>query len=265
MSAMREIFCQVGVPQSIMSDGGPQFTSGVFRNFLNRWGVQHRVSSPHYPQSNGRAESAVKAAKKLIRCCWDDCRNQLDEERWTRGILQQRNTPGRGGRSPAQIVFGRPVRDLLPAHRRSFAPEWQLAADVAEQRLSQQQQRADDLYNRQARDLMPLSVGNQVAVQDDRTKRWDRHGVVCEIGPYRRYFVRLSSGRVLTRNRCHLRRRYGYAMPDSLAHGAPAATPEPSGTAVAPPPPPPPPPAPDRVLRRSTRTRRRPVRLIEEM
>ena len=259
LSAMREIFCQVGVPQSVMSDGGPQFTSGAFRNFLDRWGVQHRMSSPHYPQSNGRAGSAVKAAKKLIRCCWDDYRNQLDEERWTRGILQQRNTPGRGGRSPAQIIFGRPVRDLLPAHRRSFAPEWQLAADVAEQRLSQQQQRADDLYNRQARDLEPLSVGNQVAVQDDRTKRWDRHGVVCEIGPYRRYFVRLSSGRVLTRNRCHLRRRYGHAMPDSLAHSAPPAAPESSGAAVAPPPPP------DRVLRRSTRTRRRPVRLIEEM
>ncbi|KAF0307558.1 Transposon Ty3-I Gag-Pol polyprotein [Amphibalanus amphitrite] len=264
MSAMREIFCQVGVPQWIMSDGGPQFASKAFQDFLCRWGVEHRRSSPHYPQSNGRAEAAVKAAKKLIRCCWDDCRNQLDEERWTRGILQHRNTPGRGGRSPAQIVFGHPVRDTLPAHRRSFAPEWQIAADAAAGRLSEQQQRADDLYNRQARDLEPLAVGNQVSVQDDRTGRWDRYGVVCEVGPHRRYFVRLSSGRVLTRNRRHLRRRYGHAIPDELAQCVPPVVSRPppvlqqrEPAAAAPSAP--------LGLRRSTRVRRRVKRLIEEM
>ena len=46
MSVLREIFCQVGVPQSMMSDGGPQFTSSEFQTFLSRWGVQHRISSP---------------------------------------------------------------------------------------------------------------------------------------------------------------------------------------------------------------------------
>ena len=264
MSAMREIFCQVGVPQWIMSDGGPQFTSKAFQDFLRRWGVEHRRSSPHYPQSNGRAEAAVKAAKKLIRCCWDGCRNQLDEERWTRGVLQHRNTPGRGGRSPAQIVFGHPVRDTLPAHRRSFAPEWQVAADAAAGRVSEHQQRADDIYNRQARDLEPLAVGNQVSVQDDRTGRWDRYGVVCEVGPHRRYFVRLSSGRVLTRNRRHLRRRYGHAVPDGLAQCVPPVVSRPppvpqlrEPAAAAPSAP--------LGLRRSTRVRRRVKRLIEEM
>jgi hypothetical protein len=29
---------------------------------------------------------------------------------------------------PAQLVFNRPVRDCLPAHRRSFAPQWQKSA-----------------------------------------------------------------------------------------------------------------------------------------
>ena len=33
------------------------------------------------------------------------------------------------GRSPAQILFGNPIRSALPVHHRSFAPEWQRAAD----------------------------------------------------------------------------------------------------------------------------------------
>ena len=33
---------------------------------------------------------------------------------------------------PAQLVFGKPMRECLLAHRRSFAPEWQQPADVLE-------------------------------------------------------------------------------------------------------------------------------------
>ncbi|KAF0299963.1 hypothetical protein FJT64_027441 [Amphibalanus amphitrite] len=55
----------------------------------------------------------------------------------------------------------------------------------------------------------------QVAIQDPATKRWSRHGVITDVGPHRRYYVRLPKGRVLTRNRRFLRQRYGHAAPDS--------------------------------------------------
>ena len=64
----------------------------------------------------------MKSAKKLLRRCWDERTGQLDDELWSRGVLQHRNTPGRNGRSPAQMVFGRPIRDTIAAHRRNFAP-----------------------------------------------------------------------------------------------------------------------------------------------
>ena len=35
------------------------------KEWLKRWGVKMGVSSAHYPQSNSRAEYAVKAANKL--------------------------------------------------------------------------------------------------------------------------------------------------------------------------------------------------------
>ena len=65
-----EILGQTAVPDILWTDRGPQFTSGVFQNFLHQWGVQHRRSTPHYPQRNGKAEATVKAMKKIIRAAW---------------------------------------------------------------------------------------------------------------------------------------------------------------------------------------------------
>ena len=213
ISAVRDIFCRVGVPDIIWSDGGPQFTSNAFQTFLRNWQVTHERSSPEYPQSNGKAESAVKAAKKLLRRCWCQRDQRLDPERWTRGILQLRNTPGPDGLSPAQLVYGRPVQDALPAHRRLFAASWQRASDAIEAAAAARREKIEQTYNQSARDLTELNVGSQVAVWEPRTRRWDRYGVVVEKQPYRRYLVRLSSGRVLARNRRHLRRWYGHAPP----------------------------------------------------
>ena len=64
ITAARELFGRTAVPDVFCSDGGPQFTSHQFQDFSTHWGFRHQVSSPHYPQSNGKAEATVKAMKK---------------------------------------------------------------------------------------------------------------------------------------------------------------------------------------------------------
>jgi transposase InsO family protein len=59
-------FVDLGVPVRFRSDGGSQFTGSEFTQFLRRWGVTGVLSTPHYPQSNGHAEAAVKAMKSLV-------------------------------------------------------------------------------------------------------------------------------------------------------------------------------------------------------
>ena len=66
IQACRRAFVELGVPVRFRSDGGPQFTSREFSQFLKRGGVCAALSTPHYPQSNGHAEAAVKAMQKLI-------------------------------------------------------------------------------------------------------------------------------------------------------------------------------------------------------
>lgn len=52
-------------PEEISTDGGTNFTSGEMLAFYHRLGVRLRVSSDHFPQSNGRAEAAVRVAKRI--------------------------------------------------------------------------------------------------------------------------------------------------------------------------------------------------------
>ena len=60
------IFSEFGKPQVFRSDNEPCYLSQEFRFFMQNWAIEHRTSSPHYPQSNDLAESMVKVSKNLI-------------------------------------------------------------------------------------------------------------------------------------------------------------------------------------------------------
>ena len=63
---LRSFFATFGVPEELSSNGGPEFTAGCTKAFLHLWKVRQCVSSAHLPQSNGRAEVAVKSVKSLL-------------------------------------------------------------------------------------------------------------------------------------------------------------------------------------------------------
>ena len=43
---MKAVFAELGVPNVIVSDGGPQYTSAEFKDFTKQWQIDNRVSSP---------------------------------------------------------------------------------------------------------------------------------------------------------------------------------------------------------------------------
>lgn len=204
------------------------------------------MSSLLYPQSNGKAESAVQSMKNLISATWAGSR--VDEVKIARTLLQYRNTPSRrDGLSPVQKLFGRPLQDTLPAHRRAFAPEWQRSTVEAEEQDRSNREYVEQYCNRRARPLIEIHVGSNIALQDTVTKRWDIYGIVVEVGPHRRYYVKMAGGRVLARNRC---------VPFSPPTPSTADTPPAAGSASSFQP---------ALPRHSTRSHVRPRRLIEEI
>ena len=57
---MQSIFARHGIPEIVVSDNRPQYSSELFSQFAREYGFQHVTCSPHYPQANGEAERAVK-------------------------------------------------------------------------------------------------------------------------------------------------------------------------------------------------------------
>ena len=222
IDAVRKFFSNVGAPVKFWSDNGSNFGAAEFKKFLADWGVTPGWSSPGYAQSNGRAEAEIQSMKKIIEGCWTG--RTLDENKLAKSILLFRNAPRLGGASPAQIVFGRPVRDCIPAHRRSFAAEWQQAADVLEKRARRAKELQIEHFNKKAHPLQPFAVGQHVLIQHPTTKLWATPGVIVEVGPNRDYLIKTPAGRIFRRNRRFLRRRIP-VMPTQRGPTVPAPLP----------------------------------------
>ena len=211
INGLRRIFIQTAIPEIIWSDGGPQFTAKAFKTFLQRWGVKHITSSPEYAQSNGRAEACVKNIKKMLRGATHQGR--VDQDALLEALLLYKNTPLHDGRIPSVLVFGAPIKDTLPAHRRNFSAAWQQKVTEIDSAGSAVTQKVQLRYNRQARSLKRLRTGQPVAIYNHSNRSWDRYGIIVECMRNRDYIIKLPSGRVLRRNRRLLRPREAPSFP----------------------------------------------------
>jgi transposase InsO family protein len=68
---IKSIFMRHGIPDTFVSDNGPQYTSSVFEAFSMNYGFRHQTSHLHYPQRNGEAERTLQSVKCLIRKATD--------------------------------------------------------------------------------------------------------------------------------------------------------------------------------------------------
>ena len=188
--ATKEQFARHGLPVVVESDGGPQFMAHEFQVFASTWGFVHTFSSPYNSRSNGKAESAVKIAKRLLKMCLDPYL----------ALLEWRNTPTSGmGSSPNQRLFSRRTRGGLVTSQERLKPEIQ--EDMWEHKIRKQQNR-----QRPAKvQLEPIQVGQPVLVQDwlSRKTQWKRGRWVDQLSD-RSYIVDMDD-QILRRNRVFLR------------------------------------------------------------
>ncbi len=99
-----------GVPETITSDRGPQFTSNLWFKLCEMLHISHKQTTAYHPESNGAVQRLHRRLKDALHACagaatWSDelpfvllgLRAQLSEDT---------------GLSPAEAVFGAPI--VLP-------------------------------------------------------------------------------------------------------------------------------------------------------
>ncbi|KAJ8352691.1 hypothetical protein SKAU_G00241670 [Synaphobranchus kaupii] len=190
---MKSTFSRWGIPEEVRTDNGPQFSAELFKNFAAEYDFQHVTSSPHFPQSNGMADRAVKTAKAILK--------QANPHM---ALLSYRSTPTEPTReSPSKLMMGRSLRTTLPTLKENLRPAWPDLEKVKEYE-KQAKQSYEKYYNRRysAKLLLPLSCGDQVRLKIDGEKTWKTTAVVQqeEAAP-RSFTLQTDRGNTPRRNR----------------------------------------------------------------
>ena len=193
-----------GVPEVVMSDNGPQFSCGEFREFAQRWDFEHVTSSPRYPQSNGQVERAIGTVKNIV----NDSDVQL-------ALLNFRNTVREGySASPAQLLFGRRCRTCTASNSdRLNRLISKLATDVYRDKKIAKNAQIEQ-YNKSAHHLNLLAPGDAIRMKLPGQDTWMLGE--CTKTLSNRSYVVLVQRHTYRRNRRHLRLVYeNLPLPDS--------------------------------------------------
>ena len=240
---MRSTFATLGLPEQLVTDNGPSFTSEEFRQFMQNNGIHHITTSPYHPSSNGLAERAVQTFKSGMKKLTEGSL----ETRLTRFLFHYCTTPhATTEQSPAELMFGRQLRTRLDL----------LKPDIGKRVRAHQehQKRAHDAHS-QPRELQP---GAQVYAKNfGQGPPW-LPGVIQESKGPVSYTVELEDGGVFRRHMDHLRARVATEQPSVEMDDFPAIELPSQNPDL--PPADPPPTAVGQSLRRSSRTHKSPDR-----
>ena len=189
------IFSEFGKPQIFRSDNGPCYLSQEFKFFMQNWLIEHRTSSPHYPQSNGLAESMVKVSKNLIEKA---VRQELP---WNQLLLDYRCTPISGEiPSPAEILFGRKLQSSITI----------LPSQVMNDRISKQREliaKKEGKFYTNTKDFqdrikaLPFKAGQNVWLQNSDSRKCEEAVIHEKCREPNSYMVQIpATGQCFRRN-----------------------------------------------------------------
>uniref|UniRef100_A0A3Q3K1Q2 Integrase catalytic domain-containing protein n=1 Tax=Monopterus albus TaxID=43700 RepID=A0A3Q3K1Q2_MONAL len=183
---MKAAFARHGIPKKVVRDNGTCYSSHKFRQFAEQWDFQHTTSSPHYPQSNGLAEKTVQAAKRILTKAREDRKDPY------LSLLEYRNTPVDGLKSPAQILMSRRLRSILPTTTSQLRPQVEC------------QRHQKHHYDKSARPLPAPHTGSSIRFQQE-DGRWQPATIIQPAETPRSYHIKTNNSQTLRHNRRHLR------------------------------------------------------------
>ena len=159
--AMKRNFACHGIPDTCISDNGPQFDCHEFSQFARDYGFALVKSSPYPSHGNGKAESAMKIVNNILK-------KSREEDPYI-ALLAYHNTPQQGHvYSLAQRLMSRRLRNLIPMATSKLEPQLTVP-NVVTQNIAERKQKAKAHYDKRAsKQLSEFAIGKRVFVNRAR-------------------------------------------------------------------------------------------------
>ena len=189
---LRKLFAQFGIPNTLVSDNGPQFAAVEFHEFCHLNGIRHTRVAPYHPSSNGLAERAMRVVKDGLKKQQGD--TLLDQ--LSRLLFQYKITPQTTTSiAPAELLLGRKPRSRLD-----------ILKPTVEERVQGKQQQQKTDHDKRSK-VRQFAVEERVFVQNHgRGDRWLPGIITGASGPLS-FKVDIESGRTVKCHQDPLRKR----------------------------------------------------------
>lgn len=101
-----DFICKFGIPESILTDQGPDFTSNLFKEVANIFKVKKLQTSPYRPETNGALERSHRTLADYLKHFVKT--DQSDWDEWLDFAMFSYNTTVHSSSkfTPFELVFG---------------------------------------------------------------------------------------------------------------------------------------------------------------
>lgn len=178
---VRYVACRFGLPDDVVSDRDPRWTSDLWREIARLLQIRMAISSSHHPQHDGQTEAVNKQVEQMLRAYV-----QKDPKSWAKWLpllehAYNSNPHATTGLSPFLVLYGFEPKgpldylhdgalQLSPQFKllyqddsRAFAEDLHMHREAARNAIARAQVRQSEAYNR-GRKEMDLTEGDLVLV-----------------------------------------------------------------------------------------------------
>ena len=199
-----QFFCKYGIPNTIHTDQGKNFMSGLLKEITQLLGIEKVIGTAYHPQSQGAVERCNRSLKEMLMHYVQEDPRQWD--RFIPFVMQAYNTSpsattlftpyflffGREAKLPVDVLIDKPEPQYRGAddYKAEVAEKMYLAHKLASKNAEEARELQKRQYDKKAK-IRHFAVGDQVyltneAVRSRRLKEgFSRKFAYPWKGPYR--------------------------------------------------------------------------------
>nr|GFA43683.1 reverse transcriptase domain-containing protein [Tanacetum cinerariifolium] len=208
---LKSLFSRFGTPKAIISDRGTHFCNEQFSRVMSKYGVTHRLSTAHHPQTSVHVEVTNRGLKRILermvgenRASWSD---KLEDALWAFRTTFKTSIDC----TPYRLVYGKSCHLPLELEHKAYWAlkhanfDFKTAGDHRKLQLNKLNELRDQayenslIYKDRTKKLHDdkiknriFNVGDQVLLFNSRLKifsgklksRWSGPFIISEIYPY---------------------------------------------------------------------------------